>query len=242
MRRKNSKINYKKFIKETYDKYAEKYDSIESTPELLEFDKELLSLISPLKGKKVLDVGCGSGIFSMLMARAGANVIGVDISQKLLEIAGNRCNNLKRCKFANNDIELFLRKTNKKFNIILSMFSIMYFEDLNKIFKNFHNLMEKKGQLLISFPHPVRNMGMHEPIDYFCKGCFKEKWVIGKIDKKYYFTFQDYINYLIDAGFEIKKIIEPNPPKNKTIMYDKEIKYHEGTKYPQAMIILCEKK
>jgi 2-polyprenyl-6-hydroxyphenyl methylase/3-demethylubiquinone-9 3-methyltransferase len=41
----------------------------------------------PLHGKRVLDVGCGGGILSEAMARAGARVLGIDMSQAVLDVA-----------------------------------------------------------------------------------------------------------------------------------------------------------
>ncbi|AJW46280.1 bifunctional 2-polyprenyl-6-hydroxyphenol methylase/3-demethylubiquinol 3-O-methyltransferase UbiG [Ralstonia mannitolilytica] len=43
--------------------------------------------IVPLAGKRVLDVGCGGGILSESMARAGATVKGIDLSRKALRVA-----------------------------------------------------------------------------------------------------------------------------------------------------------
>ncbi|WP_353234145.1 bifunctional 2-polyprenyl-6-hydroxyphenol methylase/3-demethylubiquinol 3-O-methyltransferase UbiG [Diaphorobacter ruginosibacter] len=43
--------------------------------------------ISPLKGKNVLDVGCGGGILADSMARRGAHVLGVDLATKALRVA-----------------------------------------------------------------------------------------------------------------------------------------------------------
>ena len=40
-----------------------------------------------LQGLKVLDVGCGGGILSDAMARAGANVLGIDLADKALKVA-----------------------------------------------------------------------------------------------------------------------------------------------------------
>lgn len=42
---------------------------------------------APLAGKDVLDVGCGGGILSEAMARAGARVLGIDLAQAALEVA-----------------------------------------------------------------------------------------------------------------------------------------------------------
>lgn len=44
------------------------------------------SLVS-LKGKRVLDVGCGGGILADSMARKGANVLGIDLASKALKVA-----------------------------------------------------------------------------------------------------------------------------------------------------------
>ena len=41
----------------------------------------------PIAGKKVLDVGCGGGILTESMARAGASAKGVDLSEKALKVA-----------------------------------------------------------------------------------------------------------------------------------------------------------
>ena len=43
--------------------------------------------LSPIKGKAVLDVGCGGGILSDAMARAGATVTGIDLATKSLKVA-----------------------------------------------------------------------------------------------------------------------------------------------------------
>lgn len=42
---------------------------------------------APLQGREVLDVGCGGGLLSEAMARAGATVTGLDMSEALLEVA-----------------------------------------------------------------------------------------------------------------------------------------------------------
>ncbi len=42
---------------------------------------------APLAGKKVIDIGCGGGILSESMARKGADVTGIDLSDKALKVA-----------------------------------------------------------------------------------------------------------------------------------------------------------
>ncbi len=43
--------------------------------------------ITPLQGKRVLDVGCGGGILADAMARKGADVLGIDLATKSLKVA-----------------------------------------------------------------------------------------------------------------------------------------------------------
>jgi 2-polyprenyl-6-hydroxyphenyl methylase/3-demethylubiquinone-9 3-methyltransferase len=46
-----------------------------------------IQTLAPLKGQQVLDVGCGGGILSDAMARAGAHVTGIDLATKSLKVA-----------------------------------------------------------------------------------------------------------------------------------------------------------
>ena len=48
---------------------------------------EWIDSLVPLKGKRVLDVGCGGGILADSMARKGANVLGIDLASKALKVA-----------------------------------------------------------------------------------------------------------------------------------------------------------
>ena len=48
---------------------------------------EWINARAPLKGKRVLDIGCGGGILAESMARKGAEVTGIDLSDKALKVA-----------------------------------------------------------------------------------------------------------------------------------------------------------
>src|SRR5438477_8889174 len=55
-----------------------------------------------VKGKRVLDVGCGSGRYAVRFALEGAEVVGVDVSESMLAIARSRAEALgvsARCRF-----------------------------------------------------------------------------------------------------------------------------------------------
>jgi 2-polyprenyl-6-hydroxyphenyl methylase/3-demethylubiquinone-9 3-methyltransferase len=48
---------------------------------------EWINALIPLAGKRVLDVGCGGGILAEAIAKKGANVKGIDLSEKALKVA-----------------------------------------------------------------------------------------------------------------------------------------------------------
>ncbi len=48
---------------------------------------EWISSLCPIKGKRVLDVGCGGGILAEAMAMGGAHVTGIDLATKALRVA-----------------------------------------------------------------------------------------------------------------------------------------------------------
>jgi 2-polyprenyl-6-hydroxyphenyl methylase/3-demethylubiquinone-9 3-methyltransferase len=48
---------------------------------------EWINALAPLAGKRVLDVGCGGGILAEAIAKKGANVKGIDLSEKALKVA-----------------------------------------------------------------------------------------------------------------------------------------------------------
>ena len=71
-----------------FDKWPEKYDQWFETPIgalVKTYENELLlDLLQPRPGEMILDVGCGTGVFTLDILGLGARVIGLDISQPML--------------------------------------------------------------------------------------------------------------------------------------------------------------
>lgn len=65
----------------------------------------LIQMMSGIKGKKILEYGFGHGLFSVVLARSGGLVTGIDIGDNLVELAGKviALNNVE-CKFIQGDI------------------------------------------------------------------------------------------------------------------------------------------
>ena len=103
----------------------------------------------PLNKIKILDIGCGGGLLSEPMRRLGAEVVGIDASQKNINVAKIHAkkNNLD-IKYYCNSPENFEIKT--KFDVILNMEIIEHVEDVDYFLKSSSNLLKKNGIMFIA--------------------------------------------------------------------------------------------
>ena len=103
----------------------------------------------PLDKIKILDIGCGGGLLSEPMRRLGAEVVGIDASQKNINVAKIHAkkNNLD-IKYYCNSPENFEIKT--KFDVILNMEIIEHVEDVDHFLKSSSNLLKKNGIMFIA--------------------------------------------------------------------------------------------
>ena len=66
----------------------------------------MLSLIGDVNGKKVLDAGCGYGYYSVLLAKRGATVTGIDISERMIKLAKKNAHKASvECQFSVCDMQ-----------------------------------------------------------------------------------------------------------------------------------------
>ena len=97
-----------------------------------------------LNGLNILDIGCGGGLISEPMSRLGANVTGIDASEKNIRIAKlhSKKSDL-RINYFNTSPENF--KGSVKFDIILNLEIVEHVEDVNLYIKSCYNLLNKDG-------------------------------------------------------------------------------------------------
>ena len=105
----------------------------------------------PLMDKKVLDVGCGGGILSALMAQLGAKVTGLDQSDIAIKIAQlhSKENNLS-IDYKLLNIEDFIKKTKIKFDVITCLEMVEHVPNPASIIEACSKLLKKNGRLYLS--------------------------------------------------------------------------------------------
>ncbi len=103
----------------------------------------------PLKKIKILDIGCGGGLLCEPMLRMGAEVIGIDASNKNINIAKLHAkkNNLD-IKYICTSPENF--KTKEKFDVILNMEIVEHVDDIDLFLKSSSKLLKRNGLMFIA--------------------------------------------------------------------------------------------
>lgn len=183
----------------------------------------LFSMLPDLKGKSVLDLGCGSGERCMDYINLGAaKVTGVDISEKMLAVAKDRFSNPKitYIRMAMEDIGVL----EESFDVVISSLALHYVEDFAGVVKNVYSHLNDGGIFLFSQEHPVNTCysGKYgrwtvddtgrkiyaNIADYCVEKRYDSEWFVEGV-QRYHRTFSTVINTLADAGFRILKIEEP---------------------------------
>lgn len=184
-----------------YHKTADKYHA-NFKDELIQkkYDKLLLDRFSDSlnNGSLICDAGCGpSGHIGNYLVEKGHRVIGIDISQRCIDIASSYNS---RMDFRVMDI-MNTSFDNNSFDAIISFYSIIYTpkEYINRIFAEFKRILKTNGKLLV-----VVKKGKNE-------GIIDNEWYEGNKVYFTHFTEKEIENYFEQSSFNID-FIETREP------------------------------
>lgn len=112
-----------------------------------------LQAAGTVSGKRVLDVGCGSGRYCTEFARRGAEVVGLDVSGRMLEIARRHAAEAgvaARCTFVQSDVMESGVWAAGRFDIVVAMGFFDYVDDQARVLARLAEL--SRGRVMASFP------------------------------------------------------------------------------------------
>src|SRR5438105_4159181 len=106
----------------------EKGDFTRIAQSMRESGEALVNGLGITKGLKVLDLGCGDGTTALPEARAGADVLGVDIAKNLVEAGNRRAREqaLANCRFQEGDASNLHELKDDTFDLVVSIFGAMF--------------------------------------------------------------------------------------------------------------------
>jgi SAM-dependent methyltransferase len=122
--------------------HADRYDR-----QLEPFTQTLLERAEPDADRVILDVGCGSGTTTLAAAASAKRVVGVDVSQPLVELARRRAQaaRITNAEFVVADAQThgFVAGT---FDLLISQFGLMFFDDPVRAFTNIRRALSAGGR------------------------------------------------------------------------------------------------
>lgn len=185
---------------------------------------ELQKLLPDFKEKRILDLGCGYGWHCKYAADHGAAaVLGTDISQKMIQTA-QRINSAAHIEYRCTAME-DLRFPADTFDAVISSLAFHYIRDFKPLVANIAKWLKTGGSLVFSVEHPVftsygtqdwyydeNGKILHFPVDNYYYEGQREAIFLGEKVIKYHRTLTTCLNTLLENGFELQHIIEPQPP------------------------------
>lgn len=231
-----------------FEKYSQMNRSIYGLDGAGEW-QTLKAMLPDFQGKRVLDLGCGFGWHCHYAIEQGAAlVVGVDISEKMIAVAKEktspqiqyRCESIEEVEFPTDH-----------FDIVLSSLAFHYLASFAPIAHNVLRWLRDGGTFVFSVEHPIftaqgsqdwvrdeNGAILHFPIDrYFDEGK-RDTRFLGEQVTKYHRTLTTYLQTLLQSGFEIKGVVEPQPP---TSMLESIEGMKEELRRPMMLIISARK-
>ncbi len=154
--------------KAVFDDFANKYDKWFETPEgrkVKELELALLmEFVNPFPGVKMLEVGIGTGLFALEFAKAGAEVFGVEPSDKMREIAEKRGFTVKKGTGENIPFE------DNSFDIVLAMTSLEFSKEPQRFVSEMKRVAKCGGTVVVA----VLNLLSLYGIERRMRGLFEE--------------------------------------------------------------------
>lgn len=106
---------------------------------------------SPLKGLRVVDVGCGGGLLSEGMAEFGASVCGLDLSEESLEIARSHAiESGYKIEYHHCAVEQFAAQHPGKFDVVTCLEMLEHVPDPESVVRACATLLKPEGQIFLS--------------------------------------------------------------------------------------------
>ena len=167
----------------------------------------------PFQNLNILDIGCGGGLLSEPMSILGANVTGIDPSEKNIKIAKLHSikNNLKINYICSSPEKINIKK---KYDIILNMEVVEHVENINFFIKSSSKLLKKNGLMFVA----TLNKTLKSYIFAIIGAEYILRWLpIGTHDWNKFIKPEELQKMLSDKNFKSSNVkgLEFNPFLNK---------------------------
>jgi ubiquinone/menaquinone biosynthesis C-methylase UbiE len=137
------------FVREGKDYYREEMNS-----------PAAFKMVGNVNGKRVLDLSCGEGYNTRVLARRGAKVVGVDFSRKMIELASQREKEEKLgIDYYVSDAADLREFRSGCFDLVTCFMALMDIERYEDAISEVARVLKKNGRFVFSITHPCFEWG-----------------------------------------------------------------------------------
>ena len=207
-----------------WDRYAAAYQADARLPiDVVHYGPDVptesaLRLLGDLKGRRVLDLGCGGAQASIACARPGATAIGVDFSGEQLAVARRLCEQEGvRVELRQGDLADLAFINSDSIDLVLSVTAFDYVEDIGRVFRQCHRVLKVGAPLVFSCKHPIwQLLDENSSPPLLTRRPYYDRTPVdversGVTLTEYPHTFADLTLGLSRASLRIETIVEPEP-------------------------------
>jgi len=215
---------------DAYEKLADAYaEMIDTKPHNAYLERPTtLSLLPDVEGKRVLDAGCGPGVYAEWLVEHGAEVVAVDASPKMIGHARERLGD---------SVELRLHDLRQPLgfmgdysvDLVLASLVMDYIEDWAPVFREFRRVLREGGIFVFSAGHPFIDFFLKDEVeDYFRTEEVEMLWSgfgVRVLMPSYRRPLGAIFDALHEAGFLVERVLEARPRGG---LEEAELHLHEG--------------
>jgi SAM-dependent methyltransferase len=171
----------------------------------------MLSLLPELAGARVLDAGCGPGIYAELFLQRGAAVTCIDASPEMVRLASQRIGD--RAEVRQHDVHAPLEwLASASFDLVFSALVLHYVRDWTPVLREFARVLAPGGALVFSTGHPLAELELSPSGCYYEIEAVSEHWPNFGVTMRYYRRpLSAMMDAIFSAGFVLEAIHEPRP-------------------------------
>lgn len=227
----------------------------------------LKQMVGNVEGRRVLDVGCGEGCLSRLFAKAGAEVVGIDLSEALIkaarELEERRPLGVKYFAADAADLDML---DSQSFDIAYCHMALADIPDYEGAIAEVSRVLRTRGRFVVVMPHPcfsirpldgkmiadwetrISEDGSKEYLhyrieDYFQRYRYSWEWKHNRLDSSFvttgfHRTLSDYINTLTKHGLVVTRFDEPKPLEKGVELHPPMKKHY---RIPQSLVVEATK-
>jgi ubiquinone/menaquinone biosynthesis C-methylase UbiE len=186
----------------------------------------LLAMLGDVRGRSILDLGCGEGGYARELARRGARVIAVDGSERMIDVARARARDegIAGITFVRANANALDAVPPASIDMVVAAMSLMDVEDYAGAAGEAHRVLAAGGELVMSITHPCFSAPVSEWVRDEERGLryFKVDRYLDRVSWDSYITpsfrtpvvrrhrpLEDYLGGLLAAGFALREFHEP---------------------------------